>query len=413
MSDKTLTKDKIAAAIQNAPAVEGVLKKLADKVARGVRLPASFTARGLDYAAQRELEHLLGTIGQRQPDGSFYIQLHEFLRGPEMWREAMECFGLVRGRDEGVDDEDVFARLKLIVPDGDWYVDRMAASEEIRRFVAKPERRREWLTFAKCALDRFLTAPRPITTLSQLGSDWFSDSKKLRSGPWRRQLVAIYEAILNYSSEDERKFLEEFGIADNPYTSCVTFCAPLVFWIGNEEFDFPKKLYDKRMACQLPLETVLAISQIGWCGTVKELTTSENASPFLDLVKAGVPCVYTEGYPNMAVSCMLKRLSRFNLRCTHDGDADLDGFRIAQMVSDCIRVSYSRPVKALYWAQRSKTPVGIPLSDEQRKRAEAFLAKDPNGHIAAEVREMLAWGRWIEQESFDSIEGLSMRGSAR
>jgi hypothetical protein len=325
----------------------------------------------------------------------------------------MECFGLVRGRDEGVDDEDVFARLKLIVPDGDWYVDRMAASEEIRRFVAKPERRREWLTFAKCALDRFLTAPRPITTLSQLGSDWFSDSKKLRSGPWRRQLVAIYEAILNYSSEDERKFLEEFGIADNPYTSCVTFCAPLVFWIGNEEFDFPKKLYDKRMACQLPLETVLAISQIGWCGTVKELTTSENASPFLDLVKAGVPCVYTEGYPNMAVSCMLKRLSGFNLRCTHDGDADLDGFRIAQMVSDCIQVSYSRPVKALYWAQRSKTPVGIPLSDEQRKRAEAFLAKDPNGHIAAEVREMLAWGRWIEQESFDSIEGLSMRGSAR
>ena len=357
MGESPLTKDKVAAAIQNAPAVADVLKKLAGKVARGVRLPASFTARGLDYAAQRELEHLLGTIGQRQPDGSF-------------------C-------------------------------------EEIRRFVAKPERRREWLTFAKCALDRFLTAPRPITTLSQLGSDWFSDSKKLRSGPWRRQLVAIYEAILNYSSEDERKFLEEFGIADNPYTSCVTFCAPLLFWIGNEEFDFPKKLYDKRMACQLPLETVLAISQIGWCGTVKELTTSENASPFLDLVKAGVPCVYTEGYPNMAVSCMLKHLSGFNLRCTHDGDADLDGFRIAKMVSNCIRVSYSRPVKALYWAQRSKTPVGIPLSDEQRKRAEAFLAKDPNGHIAAELKEMLAWGRWIEQESFDSIEGLSMRGSAR
>ena len=90
MIDKPLNKSAIAAAIQNAPAVEGVLKKLAGKVARGVQLPASFTARGLDYAAQRELEHFLGTIGQRQPDGSFYIQLHEFLRGPEMWREAME-----------------------------------------------------------------------------------------------------------------------------------------------------------------------------------------------------------------------------------------------------------------------------------------------------------------------------------
>ena len=96
MSESPLTKDKIAATIQNAPAVEGVLKKLAGKVARGVRLPASFTARGLDYAAQRELEHFLGTIGQRQPDGSFYIELHEFLRGPEMWREAVEYFGLSR-----------------------------------------------------------------------------------------------------------------------------------------------------------------------------------------------------------------------------------------------------------------------------------------------------------------------------
>ena len=90
MSDKPLNKTALAAAIQKAPAVAGVLKKLAGKVARGVALPGSFTAKGLDYDAQRELEHLFGTIGQRQPDGSFYIQLHEFLRGPEIWREAME-----------------------------------------------------------------------------------------------------------------------------------------------------------------------------------------------------------------------------------------------------------------------------------------------------------------------------------
>ena len=65
MNDKPLNKTALAAAIQKAPAVAGVLKKLAGKVARGVALPGSFTAKGLDYDAQRELEHLFGTIGQR------------------------------------------------------------------------------------------------------------------------------------------------------------------------------------------------------------------------------------------------------------------------------------------------------------------------------------------------------------
>ena len=53
LGESPLTKDKIAAAIQKAPAVAGVLKKLAGKVARGVSLPGSFTAKGLDYDAQR------------------------------------------------------------------------------------------------------------------------------------------------------------------------------------------------------------------------------------------------------------------------------------------------------------------------------------------------------------------------
>ena len=69
MSDKPLNKTAIAEAVEKAPAVAGVLKKLAGKVARGVALPGSFTAKGLDYDAQRELERLFGTLGRRQPNG--------------------------------------------------------------------------------------------------------------------------------------------------------------------------------------------------------------------------------------------------------------------------------------------------------------------------------------------------------
>ena len=392
------------------PEVKPVLAKLAGKMARGVALPAQFSEKNLSYAAQRELEGLWCVAGKRMSDGRVSFPLPEGLRVQSAWRDAMEYFGIDLP-EASADDEDVFARLKLLVPDSDWYVDKIASSEEVRRFASRPENRHDWLTLAKGVLERLLGGLLPATTLSQLGSDWFGDSKKIRSGALRRQLVAIYGAILNISPDEESRLLDGFGIAANPYTSCVTFCAPLTFKIDEETFDFPLKLYEKRMACQLPLETVLRFGEVAWHGNVKEITTSENASPFLDLVKDGVPCVYTEGYPNMAVRCLLRYLAAFKLKCTHDGDADLDGFRIAKEVGDCIHVAYSRPVKALYWAQRSKTPIGIPLTAEQRKRAEAFLAKDPDGHIATEVREMLAWGRWIEQESFGSIEGMSKKGT--
>ena len=407
-----MTKERIVAAVERTPEVKPVLVKLVGKVARGVALPAMFSEKGLSYAAQRELEALWGVAGKRAADGRVSFPFKDRLREQSAWREAMEYFGIDFPEASADDNEDVFARLKLLVPDSDWYVDRIASSEEVRRFASRPENRHDWLTLAKGVLERLLGGRLPATTLSQLGSDWFGDSKKIRSGALRRQLVVLYGALLNVSPNQESTLLDGFGIAANPYTSYVTFCAPLTFKIDDETFDFPLKLYEKRMACQLPLETVLRFSELSWYGSAREITTSENASPFLDLVKDGVPCVYTEGYPNMAVKCFLRHLAAFKLKCTHDGDADLDGFRIAKEVNDCIHVAYSRPVKALYWAQRSKTPIGIPLTDEQRKRAEAFLAKDPGGRIAASVSEMLVWGRWIEQESFPSIEGMNKRGTA-
>ena len=58
-----LSKSEIKTAIEKAPAVAAAVKKLASKVARGVRLPETYSVKGLDYDAQRELEHLLGIIG--------------------------------------------------------------------------------------------------------------------------------------------------------------------------------------------------------------------------------------------------------------------------------------------------------------------------------------------------------------
>ena len=116
MSDSLLSKGAIEAAVEKAPVVCDIVKKLASKVARGVRLPETFSAKGLNYDAQRELEHLFGTVGQRTADGRFYLQIHSFLRDPIMWRGALEYFGLAKVADGDGDDEDVFVPHRKGLP---------------------------------------------------------------------------------------------------------------------------------------------------------------------------------------------------------------------------------------------------------------------------------------------------------
>ena len=404
MNESLLSKTRIAAAIENAPAVADVLKKLAGKVARGVRLPASFTARGLDYVAQRELEHFLGTIGQRQPDGSFYIQLHEFLRGPEMWREAMEYFGLSRGKRDGDDDEDVFLRLKLIEPDLSPFIDKLAANEEVVRFLAHPENKKDWMRLFRSFVGRF-DGPECglVTTLSQLGSDWFGDSKKLRSGGLRRQLAIIAATLADSPLDDERRALEGALIVDNPYTSSVTFSAPVHLILKDGEvLDYPCRYYVRRMATQLPLETVLEIAEVKWAGKVRTVTTSENAAPFANMVRKGDACVYTGGYPCLAVKLFLHKLGETGAECIHEGDADLDGFRIASEIGKCIAL---KRVVASDILDRAAPDAGVELTSDQAKRAWAFLSNPQwkNFRFAEDVRRMLFRARWIEQESFGAI----------
>jgi hypothetical protein len=222
-----LSKSEIKAAIEKAPAVADAVKKLASKVARGVRLPKTYSVKNLDYDAQRELEHLLGIIGQRTPDGRFYISILPIFRDQTVWREALEYFGLVK-KECDCDAEDIFARLKLLEPDLTPLIDALAADEEVVRFVSKAENRNDWKRLFLSCVKRLSGPERGlITTLSQLGSDWFGNSKKLRSGALRRQLVVILAILSDLDREEERLVLDGALIVDNPYTSSVTFSLPV------------------------------------------------------------------------------------------------------------------------------------------------------------------------------------------
>ena len=402
----TLGQERISAAVARAPGVGPVLRRLADKVARGIALPARFSAGELGYAAQRELEGMLGVVGKRTPDGRVSFPIPAELHAPSAWRETIAFFGLTR--DDDGEGEDVFGRLKLLLPGSAWALDLLAGRDEVSRFVADRENGRDWMS-----LFRHIVEKRPpyddsgAITLSQLGSDCFGDSKKLRTGALRRQLTQILGVLGDMDPSDEKAVFARFGIVDNPYTTFATVFAPFVFQCRNgKAFDFPHLLFRQGLACQLPLETVDAMSRIEWReGADPLITTSENAAPFAGLVRRGVPCLYTEGYPNTCVTGLLSMFRENGVRCVHDGDADLDGFRIADEVAKTIPVERVVAMDALSLAGKNDLPVGIPLSDAQRSRAERFLAGAPDFAYAGAIRKMLDWGRWVEQESFESLLG--------
>ena len=397
-----LSRSEIKAAAENFPQIEAVVKKLASKVARGVRLPETVSVKDLDYGAQRELEHLFGTIGQRTSNGRFCISILPAFRERAVWREAIEYFGLAKGDSEH--EEDVFARLKLLLPDLTPVIDSLAADEEVVRFVSKAENRKDWSRLFRSLAERFASpACGLITTLSQLGSDWFSDSKKLRSGALRRQLVVILAILSDMDREEERLVLEVALIVDNPYTSSVTFSLPVTLIMKDGTvFDYPSRYHARRMAAQLPLETVVDIERIEWDVKPQAITTSENAAPFANMVAEGNACVYTAGFPSLAVKIFLNKLFKSGSECIHEGDADLDGFRIANEVGSCIRL---KKVVASDVLKKASLDEGRELSPEQIKRTSAFLfnPKYSDYEFAEEIQSILMRRKWIEQESFAGV----------
>ncbi len=388
--------------MEKAPVLENAVRKLASKAARGVRIPQTVTVKGLDYVAQRELEHLFGTVGGRDSSGGFYIQLLPMFQERSAWRDAIEYFGLAGGGSSSVTGN-VFERLKMLEPCLGPLVDMLSANDEVARFARKAENQKAWLCLAKGMREHILRGR--ITTLSQLGSDLFGDSKRLRSGPLRRQLVIMAATLAGFDPDDERKVLEGALIVDNPYTSYVTFSAPVKFTLRDgSQFDYPDRHFALKMAVQLPLETVLEIDEIEWMSDSMRVTTSENAAPFARLVAENTPSVYTAGYPCLAVKVLLHKLSEKGVACVHEGDADLDGFRIASEVGKAIRLE---GILASDVLANAPDDFGIELSPEQSKRAWAFLSSRQGDEFmfSSEVKDILARGRWIEQESFASILG--------
>lgn len=390
--------DRFIEAIQTSPRIKTFLLKCAKRAARGARLPATMSIpEDVSYEEQRELACFFLQPVARRSDGSVRVFVPERLRDPVAWSGILVFLGLDAKEPGGPGVSETLQRAELI-HGGAPFVADAAERPEIVRFLKDPDNGPKWLKLYGWVRGRWLRHDH-ATTLSQLGADLFGDSKALRTGGLRRQLMYLLEVFDRSGIEDERVLMAQFGIADNPYTSHVTVFAPFEFRLRDgSEWDFPRRLFERGKACQLPLETVEGIEEIHWTGGRAEIVTSENAAPFARLVGEGTASLYTEGYPNFAVRKLLGRFSGAGVKAVHAGDADLDGFRIAEQIGGCISVLRTIASDVLSNPSGRR---GIPMDDAQRKRLGRYRERAGLESPYCEEYALLERrGCWYEQESF-------------
>lgn len=373
--------------------VKGLARKLARRMTGPAPLPPEIAVPAMpaEWPVIAELGRILG-LAACQKGRNAVFSIPPARRDPADWAELRGVFA--PPASGGGDTGETFRRARHFASAE--VVEALKTDDAVARFVGRgSDEARAFLRLLEWAAARAEdgTDISP-STLSQAGADILGDSKALRAGTRREVFRRVLAAVAGMDPDDDgRDAFARFGIEDNPFTGSVTVFAPFSFTLATgEEFDHPARLFRAGLAVQLPRQTVCRIREVRL--GFHRLVTSENAAPFERMVRAGVPCLYTEGYPNAAVVRLLELFSRQGATADHDGDGDLDGFLIAGRVAKAI------PLVRVVAGDVADSPSlpRRPVSPRARTRWEAYLAAHPAFPHAPALRLALSLG-WIEQET--------------
>ena len=396
-----MNSDDLKARLAQQPDLVPYLKRIVRHAATAERLPPRIVL-GADVGSSDLFERLNRLLSGRCriEKGKYILRLAEPLRAAGLWQPFVEAIGYMPRPDNAAQAaalaRDAAKRLRLLHPGERALVDALEESGVLRAFIGTDRDREDDALKLFDACLRLRDAPG--ITLSQLGSDCFNDSKALRGGALRGQLERMLQVVFDQPDLSSAELLAHCGVIDNPYTSHAIVFAPFTFHMGAAgAFDFPRALFAAGQAAVLPWETIQRIGRITLDAPLR-LVTSENAAPFLDWVRAGVPAVYTEGYPNGAVRGLLRHFAAAGATAEHAGDSDLDGYRIAEQIGRSIPVTGLLPRGGVAHLPHK------PLDEAQRARIENYIARHPGFPYLEELRHTLAHG-WVEQETAGGAGG--------
>lgn len=383
--------------LDRCPAMRPWLRRAAQHAVESASLPATLTLGQIpqDRSVRQALDALFG--GCREENGRLKVRLDETLRKPDLWLPLADLFGLLPAPAPAEPPDALFAqtlrRLKVLHPDDSPFIDTLRRSDQLCRFFKTVPSAPDDLVSLFDALVSLRTTPAGIT-LSELGAKCFNDSKALRNGARRQQLEHLLRLQAGETDDDATTLFNAYGIIENPYTTHAVVYAPFAYRTHEGEWlDWPHRLWLRREAAILSWKTVRALTAVRFEEPCHTLVTSENAAPFHRLVETHRAALYTEGYPNAAVKTLLRHFAQAKLTCVHWGDTDLDGYRIVEQVARNIPTRvYAPPATAGHLQAHL-----LPLTHEQRQRAEQFVRATPEFPYLAELRHTLAHG-WLEQE---------------
>jgi hypothetical protein len=410
--------DRLEAAMREAlarcPAMAPSLRKVADRVVKSGTLGGRLKlGAGLSQELLTGLGRLLPNAAlEVRPTGEVYCRLDRLGVAPaesDAWIGAL-CAALGVSRDSAAahrartDAEAalVLDRCRLAFPELAPIWTTLAESPRALGLSATgemAERQRNLFCLAEAV--RFLLSEHAPLGFAEVGARCFGDSKALKTSPALMRQVEEWLLQLREeesTEESRRRIWSDCGVVDNPTAMKVTLCGPLVYWKGDDRFDWIATLHRRGETATLSWDNVQDITRLEWPPAMP-IITCENETPFATLVRqchAGV-LIYTAGYPNPAVRRLLRLLPEEAPPVQHWGDTDLDGLRIAELLSRSHPVQLWRCTLADVLRHRSRA---LPLAPDRRRRADAFLNEHPAFRFAEELAATIAHG-WLEQESWE------------
>ena len=236
---------------------------------------------------------------------------------------------------------------------------------------------------------------------SELGARFCNDSKALKATELTKLVgnaLLILEGKIGSFNQDLRKqVFDACHIIDNPTAIKVAVSGPVQYFKKETRFSWIEDLWQLNEAALLTLENLHNIELCPFPKTITRVITIENETPFCRLkeeVKDAI-VIYTEGYPNEAVLTFYENLPS-HLTYLHWGDTDFDGLRIAAILDRIHPLTLWRCGLDDINPLRNRL---IPLSKQNRERAQEYLNKHPDFKFKYELMVAITNG-WLEQESW-------------
>ncbi len=244
-------------------------------------------------------------------------------------------------------------------------------------------------------------------TISELGARFFGNSKVLRQGEQRAQLLRWLKIYAQDAelSDNERQLLENFYVYHDRLTVNAVLFGPVIYSKHGREYDWIYRLYEQGEAATLNWANLMDVETMRWLGRENDppqLLCCENEAPFSQLVRQqpGEAVLFTGGFPNSAVCTIYRLLAPQASRCRHWGDSDPNGLRIASILHAIFPLQlYRCDIETLKRCEQDL----LPLTDRQKSAAMAMLnlGKFP---FEDELRFTFAQG-WLEQEKWHPDQG--------